>query len=512
MSSVSDEGRGMSRETLERSLRAGFTSKAGFETLGLFGMGFNIATARLGNKTEVRTTQPGDQYWLAAEINLLEMQRRGSFYIPVRRVPKNDLAEHGTQVLVRDLNSEMLDTLRRPATISAIRKQLGRVYSYLLRSATPIPGLPDSVMGGRGISLYLNGKRVEPWIPCVWSQSRIVSYRGAEISAVQVIEHELTDAYACRQCGNWQRLFNSGQCLFCDCDDLERRQRKVWGWLGVQRYLDESDYGIDFIRNGRTIVSDDKGLFRWHDPDTGETSDEYPVNVPATQGRLVGEIHLDHVSVDYQKTDFKRETPEWRDAVIYLRGEGPMRELKARSRGFEENRSPLARLFKAFQENRPGLKYLIPGDGNHAIFAKAREWGANFHKGLPEFQSDEMWYEAAAQHDQIKNGTKTDKDRGKNTGDLGKRTGLDQLPPNPPSASNLPENEGSKKPASAADSETEDERFERYGKDATEFYDLAGEISLSNLGKRHVRAFDTSAELLNSDGIKLPVDLAQEAE
>jgi hypothetical protein len=500
---VSDCGRGMSRETLERSLRAGYTGKTGLGTLGLFGMGFNISTARLGNRTEVRTTRAGDPYWLVATIDLREMQRRASFRIPVRHDSKEDPAEHGTQIIVRDLNPEMLETLRRPNTMSAVRRKLGRVYSYLLRSAQPVPGAPGESLAGCGISLYLNGKRIEPWIPCAWSESRSVSYRGSDVCAIQVINHPLTDAYACIHCGNWQRQYNSSRCLQCNGDGLELRERRVSGWLGVQRYLHESEFGVDFIRNGRAILTGDRELFTWQDPDTGDKFLEYPIEIPY-DGRLVGEIHLDHVQVDYQKTDFKRETPEWREAVIHLRGEGPMREQKARERGFPENRSPLGLLFKAFQRNDPGLRSLIPGDGSHATHETAREWGRLFHQGLPVYQTDEKWYEAAARHDELKTRGRGSAGHVQKVSDLSSRTGLDALPNGPLPGKDLPSGgpEASPRPAKG---ETEDERFERYRKGAREFYDLAGEITVAGIGKRQVRVFETASELANASGTAVPV-------
>src|SRR5207244_247326 len=44
---VRDNGPGMDAGTLERAARAGWTSHDPITNLGLFGMGFNIATARL---------------------------------------------------------------------------------------------------------------------------------------------------------------------------------------------------------------------------------------------------------------------------------------------------------------------------------------------------------------------------------------------------------------------------------------------------------------------------------
>ncbi|WP_462183465.1 ATP-binding protein, partial [Frankia sp. AgKG'84/4] len=62
---VSDNGRGMSIEHLNSALSAGWSSNARYGKLGLFGMGFNIATARMGNTTTVRTTRAGDPEWIS---------------------------------------------------------------------------------------------------------------------------------------------------------------------------------------------------------------------------------------------------------------------------------------------------------------------------------------------------------------------------------------------------------------------------------------------------------------
>ena len=328
--SVVDNGRGMSQAELERGLRAGYSGRVRFGSLGLFGMGFNIATARLGNRTEVRTTRIGDAHWVVTEIDFREMQRQESFQVPLRRAPKDDPSIHGTEIMVGDLNPKMLDSLKRPTTVSAVRQRLGRVYSYLLRDASPIPEVPDTALAGRGIALYLNSKRIQPWLPCVWSALRTVSYRGAEIGAVRVVDHKLKGAYACSRCGHWQRHYDVDKCVECGCEQLELRPRRVHGWLGVQRYLHPTEFGIDFLRHGRKILTDEKSLFTWEDFDTGETQHEYPIEIPYSQGRLVGEIHVDHVPVLYQKTDFERASREWREAVLHLRGEGPMRSKKAR--------------------------------------------------------------------------------------------------------------------------------------------------------------------------------------
>ena len=54
---ISDNGAGMDIDQLNRSLKAGFSSNNPVDKMGLFGMGFNIATARLGQKTEIKTSK-----------------------------------------------------------------------------------------------------------------------------------------------------------------------------------------------------------------------------------------------------------------------------------------------------------------------------------------------------------------------------------------------------------------------------------------------------------------------
>ena len=503
--SVSDNGRGMSNSVLRNALRAGFTGNARYGSLGLFGMGFNIATARLGNKTEVRTTQAGDATWLVTEIDFRTLQRRETFHVPLWHEAKDDPELHGTVVTIRDLRPGMLESLKRPSTVTAIKDRLGRVYSYLLRDHSPIPEVSDEALAGCGTSLYLNGKRVQPRIPCVWSSSRSVKRYGADISAVRVIDRKLLDAYACMDCGNWHRHYDVDICAECGSENLELRQRRIHGWLGVQRYLDDSDFGIDFIRNGRAILLADRSLFTWTDPDTGEAQQEYPIEFPATQGRLIGEIHIDHVPVTYQKIDFDRSTRDWIDTVRYLRGDGPMRPKKAKERGYPDNDSPLGTLFRGFQENDPGIRCLIPGDGNIAMHKMARQWGELFHKGIAEFQSDEKWYEAVLSHEEIKNGTAT-RDGGseRGEGDLGTRTGLSPVPPATPSAISSGAPTGSA-PGLAKLAETEEERYARYRQYARRLHDLEGDVTALDLAKRHVTVFETTIPVTDASGVTVPV-------
>ena len=64
----------MDADTLEKAVRAGWTSNDPLSSLGMFGMGFNIATARLGTLTKVWTTRKNDTEWYGVKINFEHLQ------------------------------------------------------------------------------------------------------------------------------------------------------------------------------------------------------------------------------------------------------------------------------------------------------------------------------------------------------------------------------------------------------------------------------------------------------
>jgi DNA topoisomerase VI subunit B len=68
--SVRDNGPGMTPDVLEKAVRAGWSGNASLSgKLGLFGMGFNIATARLGTVTTVWTTRAGETEEVGVRID-----------------------------------------------------------------------------------------------------------------------------------------------------------------------------------------------------------------------------------------------------------------------------------------------------------------------------------------------------------------------------------------------------------------------------------------------------------
>ena len=83
-------------------------------------------------------------------------------------------------------------------------------------------------------------------------------------------------------------------------ENIVLRSKKLHGWIGIQRYADPNDFGIDFIRNGRKILIGDKGLFSYDNPWTGMKELQYPIELGSTfGGRIVGKLHVDYLVPTY---------------------------------------------------------------------------------------------------------------------------------------------------------------------------------------------------------------------
>lgn len=458
---ITDNGRGMGLERLNGALRAGWTSNQRYGQLGLFGMGFNIATARLGNVTTVRTTRAGDSEWISITIDLRKLAASGDFIVPIIREPKSDPADHGTQIIVSELKPEQYDYLSRRQ--AKLRETLGDVYSYLLTE--------------RRFRLVVDNVAVEPRRPCIWGEDRFVVRNGERIPAVIPINEQLSDLAACHECGRWQDSLLT-ECESCGSENLEVRSRSITGWVGIQRYFSKKDFGIDFLRNGRKILVRSDRVFAWEDPDdpAARPEPEYPIELASTiGGRIVGEIHIDHVPVNYQKNAFEYNTPEWKKVVRTLRGSAPLRPDIARRLGYPANNSPLARLLAGYRRANPGLNYLVPGDGKRALHDRARDWAKQFRDGDPEYQTDEHWYEAARRHDEKPVDVPTESGENDQGGDVDVRDRLG-LTPDP---SRQPDPQRTSEPPV---SETEDQRRARYRAHGELLPDLEGRYGLHGFG------------------------------
>jgi histidine kinase/DNA gyrase B/HSP90-like ATPase len=514
---VKDTGRGMTYETLEHSVRAGWSSNNQFDKLGLFGMGFNVATARLGRRTRVITTRRGDSQWIGVDIDLDNI--RDDFEAPDFTLPKEDPNDHGTIIEISRLNDRRADWLRRNAT--NLRSTLGRTYAWILDN--------------NPFELWVQGVKVKPRRHCRWGDDRSVMYgsgaKAERIPAFIPIDERLGEAEACLDCGAWQPS-DKGICEQCDGQRLSKRERRIHGWLGIQRHLDRREFGIDFLRNGRKILQWDKQLFTWHNPDApvgAAEEPEYPIELANQGGRIIGEIHLDHVPVTYQKDAFEYSDRSWRSAVEFLRGEGPLQPKRAKQLGYEENDSPLGSLFKGFRRNQVGIRHLIPGDGTKPIHEQTRRWAERFHKGDPAYQTDEIWWQAVFSHEELSKRGKHDDVRKSSPQQADEQAVLDALGVSAPTAEAESADQGAvaatlsePKPEPSVSTspprpesprkETTQERIERYKRLSVVMPELSREYGQSSLGFLTVEARRmTSAAPLDDEERAAPVLLVQEA-
>jgi hypothetical protein len=391
---VRDNGPGMTRDKLEMAVRAGWSGNDPMNNLGLFGMGFNIATARLGTVTTVWTTREHDAEWIGLRIDFEELRGQRHFKTPGLTRPKIDPKEHGTEITVERLKPEQRQWFAKAANRSILKRELSRAYSAMLRPG----GVPTS------FRLHLNGSAVQGRQHCIWggegNPTREVSTaKFGTVSAYQVINVNLSQRRFCTKCWQWLPA-DETVCQTClSAENVISRQRSIRGWIGIQRHLSKTDFGLDLLRHGRKIEINNKDLFQWSADDNIEP--EYPIDDPRQRGRIVGEIHLDHCRVTYTKDRFDRTDPAWDDMVKVVRGDGPLRPEKAEQAGYGLNTSPLFTLFQVFRRSSPKPKsagcyarlMIVPNND------KAEEMAKKFHEGDPSHQTDAKWWELVEEAD-----------------------------------------------------------------------------------------------------------------
>jgi DNA-directed RNA polymerase subunit RPC12/RpoP len=382
---VWDNGPGMSRNELQNALKAGYSGNDPLSKLGLFGMGFNIATARLGKVTETRTTRMGDKKWIGVTIDFDEMEKSNSYKRSIRSYDKENKNEHGTYIKISNLY-ERVRTIRKQ---KIVKHMLSTIYSPILKE--------------NSIEIVIDGDKLKSSGFCLWNKDRFVERDGKKIQVFYEINEDLGEEYYCKNCWNWiegipaQKDISNIRCPDCgDSSEVVRKQRRLWGWIGVQRYFDLEGYGINLIRNGRVIEPLDKTLFSWKNPETSENEKEYPIDTLHWGGRIVGELNIDFLPLTYMKDHFEKADKRWNEVVKVVRGDGPLRPLIAKKHNYTENESPLAQLFKGYRTgSKPGKLNLVPGnEKGDGINEEPKRWALKYYEGDPDYQEDNKWWEA----------------------------------------------------------------------------------------------------------------------
>jgi hypothetical protein len=395
---VWDNGPGMTLEEVQNSLRAGYSNKPRHGSLGLFGVGFNIATGKLGRVTRVVTAREEDDHAIETFLDLVNLKRAGNFKVKAARIAKPDGFVHGTIVEVMQpwgpgsqnfgFMSKLV-SIGRPKTLSL----LGRIYATLLRE--------------KRVRILVGEDSVEPFHHCIWDDSRFVEHaKHGKIYAVSRFSNKVIHSY--RECASCASILREGEVRCpqegCGSNSTRTREERISGWVGIQRYLDASHFGIDLIRNGRAIrILEKEAFFVFQDAETGDPIVDYPTD--NREGRIVGEIHLDHAPVDPAKQNFEHSSPEWRRAIEFLRGTS---SLQPERPGADSNVSPVFRLYQGYRKVRtPGRRSMtmgkwLPGSNEPKSLSKDEidSLRKKFDAHEPGYFDDAEWWKLVEQADQ----------------------------------------------------------------------------------------------------------------
>ena len=92
---ISDNGPGLTMDSAEKALRAGFSGNNPYDTLGLFGMGFNISTGKIGSVTKFYSAREDSEKALEVTIDLNKINASKDYNVVAYYVEKGKLS-HGT--------------------------------------------------------------------------------------------------------------------------------------------------------------------------------------------------------------------------------------------------------------------------------------------------------------------------------------------------------------------------------------------------------------------------------
>lgn len=335
---IRDNGPGMTTEQAEKAIKAGYSGNNSIDTLGLFGMGFNISTGKLGIVTKFTTARKEDDYCTKTTIDLEEISTTKSYQILAEQTDKPVSFESGTKIEISrwwpdgHANHGFIYKLVNYG-IKKIRQEIGRRYASILRDGN--------------VQIFINNEACEAFEHCVWGSNRYVqNKRFGKIPARYDIDSVISTHRRCAKC---RSLIpdNETVCPLCGCTEIRSVEERVYGWVGIQRFDHPNNFGIDLIRNGRAIKIGEKRAFFEYVDEFQNVITDYPIDGP--YGRIIGEIHLDFVPVDFLKQDFQRSSEEWLNAMAFLRGNS---SLQPRQEGADQNNSYIFKLYQGYRKVR----------------------------------------------------------------------------------------------------------------------------------------------------------------
>lgn len=388
---ISDNGPGLERDSAEKALRAGYSGNNPFDTLGLFGMGFNISTGKIGSITKFTSCTENSSNALEIIIDLNKINETKNYKVGINFTEKQK--EHGTSIEIYGwwpegtANAGFTRTLVQYG-VRKIREELGRRYATILRESS--------------IKLNVNSSECIPFEHCVWGDNRYVErQKHGKIPAVYRFNKVINTQKKCQNCSTSLQN-NETCCPSCGSYEIRTIEERIQGWVGIQRFDHLSNFGIDLIRNGRAIKIAEKTAFFDFTNEFQETIHDYPID--SNYGRIVGEIHLNHVPVDFMKQDFQRSSPEWHRAMAFIRGESSLQPTQPNA---DHNESPVFKLYQGYRKVKTaGKSDLYMGEWDPVKCSPTRisrqtelEYYEKFKEKLPGFYDDAEWYKKVEEAD-----------------------------------------------------------------------------------------------------------------
>ena len=383
---IRDNGPGMTTEQAEKAIKAGYSGNNSIDTLGLFGMGFNISTGKMGIMTRFTTARKEDNFCTRTTIDLEQINETRSYQLFAEQTEKPVNFESGTQIEISKwwpeghANHGFIYKLISYG-LKKIREEIGRRYATILREGD--------------VQIIVNNDPCDAYEHCVWGSNRYVTNKKyGKIPAKYEVNHVITTHRRCAKCRTIIPE-NESVCPSCGCAEIRSVEERITGWLGIQRFDDASNFGIDLIRNGRAIKIGEKRAFFEFTDEFQKVIKDYPIDSP--YGRIVGEIHLDFVPVDYMKQDFQRSSEEWLNAISYLRGNS---SLQPKQEGADQNDSIMFKLFQGYRRVRTaGTTDMYMGYWDKAEGAPKRisrdvekEYYEKFLAKEPGYFDDSEWW------------------------------------------------------------------------------------------------------------------------
>ena len=161
---VSDDGCGMSFDTLKEALSLGSESGKSEETLGKFGTGLKTASLSIGTRLTVYTKTKEDNHLLVGILDLGNVDDSKPVYVDIRRVSKNNSVY---KLFCEKVSFGKSDVSNGTVVeISKIDRLTCKTNNFVLfENISKECGITfNKILGENSVKLFVNDKIVEPFL------------------------------------------------------------------------------------------------------------------------------------------------------------------------------------------------------------------------------------------------------------------------------------------------------------------------------------------------------------